>query len=378
MGRLTEVETTNGENTDAVAYTYDKVGNRVSKTTEDTKVSYDYNGLNQLTSSEEKTKDGNGDYSQLAASTAYTYDAKGNEITQSETRGSTQTVTNNDYTVDSMLSGTTIQTGGGTTLTQENTYNGGGQRVSKTENGTATNYFYQDGSVLYTTDSSGAKTTQNFLTTAGSTMAAARYGASDISYYTYNKDIRNSTVSILDETGAVATKYSYDEFGQTTVDGDYTFSNEICYTGGIYDWASGQYYLNARYYDPEIGRFLSEDTYRGDVNDPDTLHLYAYCANNPINYADPSGHNPLVGALAEGLIISVDVLIIGTYVLGVLIIGGIVMDYFHHGGGKYQVKIEKDPPQPYMGKKGIQSMKERWKTGCKKGSSTWVKNQAIC
>ncbi len=91
-------------------------------------------------------------------------------------------------------------------------------------------------------------------------------------------------------TNTVEIAYSYDEFGQTTVDGNYTFSNEICYTGGIYDWSTGQYYLNARYYDPETGRFLSEDTYRGDVNEPNTLHLYAYCANNPVNYVDPSGH----------------------------------------------------------------------------------------
>ncbi len=293
QGRLTEVSTENGENTDTVAYTYDAAGNRKSKVEGDIKQEYNYNSLNQLTSMIESELDENEEYQQTA-STAYTYDTKGNQIAESETRGSTQTNTTNGYTVDSMLSGTTIQTGSETTLTQENTYNGGGQRVRKTENGTATNYFYQDGSVLYTTDSSGAKTTQNFLTTAGSTMATTRYSSSDISYYTYNKDIRNSTVSILDETGAVATKYSYDEFGQTSVDGNYTFENEICYTGGIYDWASGQYYLNARYYDPGTGRFLSEDTYRGDVNEPDTLHLYAYCANNPINYVDPSGHDAIV------------------------------------------------------------------------------------
>jgi RHS repeat-associated protein len=84
-----------------------------------------------------------------------------------------------------------------------------------------------------------------------------------------------------------------DKSRRSPVDGDYTFSNEICYTGGIYDWISGQYYLNARFYDPGTGRFLSEDTYRGDVNNPNSLHLYAYCSNNPINYMDPSGHAAL-------------------------------------------------------------------------------------
>ena len=71
------------------------------------------------------------------------------------------------------------------------------------------------------------------------------------------------------------------------------FDNEICYTGQIYDPSSGLYYYNARYYDPENARFLTQDTYRGDATQPDTLHLYAYCKNNPINYTDPSGHDAI-------------------------------------------------------------------------------------
>jgi len=50
------------------------------------------------------------------------------------------------------------------------------------------------------------------------------------------------------------------------------------------------YYLNARYYDPATGRFISQDTYRGETNDSGQWHLYTYCANNPVNYVDPSGH----------------------------------------------------------------------------------------
>jgi len=74
------------------------------------------------------------------------------------------------------------------------------------------------------------------------------------------------------------------------VNGDADTGNEVCYTGGVYDESTGLYYLNARYYDPEDGRFLTEDTYRGEENDPDTWHLYAYCNNDPVNYKDPSGH----------------------------------------------------------------------------------------
>ena len=48
--------------------------------------------------------------------------------------------------------------------------------------------------------------------------------------------------------------------------------------------------MNARYYNPAEGRFISQDSYRGELDELDQWHLYAYCANNPINYTDPSGH----------------------------------------------------------------------------------------
>ena len=64
------------------------------------------------------------------------------------------------------------------------------------------------------------------------------------------------------------------------------FGNRIRYTGQQYDEFTEQYYLRARYYNPVLGRFMQEDTYRGDG-----LNLYAYCANNPVIYYDPSGHD---------------------------------------------------------------------------------------
>ena len=81
--------------------------------------------------------------------------------------------------------------------------------------------------------------------------------------------------------------YRYDAFGiilkETGSDGE--LSNRLTYTGQMLDCATGQYYLRARFYHPEIGRFMQEDVYRGDG-----LNLYAYCANNPVMYYDPSGY----------------------------------------------------------------------------------------
>ena len=87
--------------------------------------------------------------------------------------------------------------------------------------------------------------------------------------------------------------YWYNDFGEveeTKASGYSSFVNEVQYTGGIYDNLTGLLYLNARFYDPQTGRFISRDTYRGEQDNAGTWHLYAYCANNPVNYVDPSGH----------------------------------------------------------------------------------------
>ena len=94
----------------------------------------------------------------------------------------------------------------------------------------------------------------------------------------------------MDSLNRGITGYKYDEFGSTKVVGNTEFNNEVCYTGQVYDKETGDYYYNARYYNPEDGRFMTADTYRGEFEEPQSLHLYAYCANNPINFTDPSGH----------------------------------------------------------------------------------------
>lgn len=100
--------------------------------------------------------------------------------------------------------------------------------------------------------------------------------------------------ALIDNTGVVQASYYYDAFG-TPID-EYTNengkSNPIRYAGYQYDGETDLYYLNARYYDSKIARFLSEDTFSGYAADPLSLNLYTYCHNNPIKYFDPTGHTP--------------------------------------------------------------------------------------
>ena len=84
---------------------------------------------------------------------------------------------------------------------------------------------------------------------------------------------------------------NYDEFGVIlNPEAVNTNGNIFAYTGHVYDGSTGLHYAKARYYDPAAGRFISEDAYKGDINDPVSLNLYTYVKNNPVIMVDPSGH----------------------------------------------------------------------------------------
>ena len=137
--------------------------------------------------------------------------------------------------------------------------------------------------------------------TEGNVLATERFKGDDTQYYLYNEDIQGSTTSLVKEDGSADATYQYTDFGETIIHGDDQAKNEVCYTGGIYDQSTGLYYLNARYYNPEDGRFMTEDSYRGEIMKPETGHLYVYCANNPVNYVDPSGHFLVSTAVLVGV-----------------------------------------------------------------------------
>ena len=286
LGRLTKTVTTDHKNDDrtkTVTYTYDKVGNRTKEDDGTTQTAYTYNGLDQLqTATKEKG-------TAVDEVRQYSYDANGNQTDVKNTKtGQTESYT---YDAENRLSKVAVtDKDGKTAVIQQNRYNGEGQRIQKVEGSKTTNYYYQDGVVSYTTDGENSQTSQNLIGTDGNILATQRYGSDHTDYLLYHKDIQGSTTSLVKEDGSADATYRYTDFGETTINGDNKAENEVCYTGGIYDHSTGLYYLNARYYNPEDGRFVTEDTYRGETAKPETGHLYAYCANNPVNYVDPSGH----------------------------------------------------------------------------------------
>ena len=229
----------------------------------------------------------------------YSYDTNRNQTDIKNTKtGEDQTYV---YDAENRLSQVSVTKDGKTAVIQQNIYNGEGQRIQKIDGDETINYYYQDGVVAYTTDTDGNQNSQNLIGTEGNVLATERFKGDDTQYYLYNKDIQGSTTSLVKEDGSADATYQYTDYGETIIHGDDQAKNEVCYTGGIYDQSTGLYYLNARYYNPEDGRFMTEDTYRGDTTKSETGHLYVYCANNPVNYVDPSGHFLVSTAVLVGV-----------------------------------------------------------------------------
>ena len=94
-------------------------------------------------------------------------------------------------------------------------------------------------------------TSFNLIGAEDNILLTARPGAEgSTDFYSYTKDIRESTVNIVGADGLIQATYSYDDYGETTVhqkDPEKPFYNEICYTAGVYDETTGLYNLRARY-----------------------------------------------------------------------------------------------------------------------------------
>ena len=164
---------------------------------------------------------------------------------------------------------------------QENFYDGEGLRAGMTENGRKTTFLYHNGEILAECDGESAPIKRHIRGIGLSYVQTIQ----DNIYHSYHQDEQGSTAYITGQNNVVENCYQYDAFGNL-IEKHEDVNNRILYTGQQYDQETGQYYLRARYYNPVVGRFLQEDTYRGDG-----LNLYAYCANNPVMYYDPSGHS---------------------------------------------------------------------------------------
>ena len=180
----------------------------------------------------------------------------------------------------------------------EFSYDGQGRRIAK-------------GNISYIYDSQGRLLKQSndlefFYDHSG--VSSVKH---DGKTYFYRKDILGNIIALLDTSGAVVVKYTYDAWGYngvSDINGNVISDenhignlNPFRYRGYYYDTETELYFLKTRYYDPEVGRFISPDSI--EYLDPETingLNLYAYCNNNPVSNVDPNGNkwwHWLIGAI---------------------------------------------------------------------------------
>ncbi len=113
----------------------------------------------------------------------------------------------------------------------------------------------------------------------------------------YHYATLGTTTNLSDASGQIQVSYRTDPFGEITQQ-EGTSVNRQVFTGHEHDEETGLIYMKARFYDPDVGRFLNQDTYLGESGTPPSLHRYLYAYSNPNYYTDPSGHcvEPITGA----------------------------------------------------------------------------------
>ncbi len=296
---------------ESIKYSYDSRGN-ICKITENghVYVKYTYDTLGRIVREDNKP---------LNKTVLYTYDTNGNVTERCEYEYSSKSreelsekicnhftydydgdrltnyngelFTYNNFGSPTVYRGKALQWSYGKVLTNYDgvsfVYDGTGRRVNKN-------------TISYVYDSAGNLIAQsNGLQFIYDNSGVAGVIYADKQYF-YRKDAQGNIVAILDRDGNIVVKYIYDCWGNHAVidaNGQDIVNmqhignlNPFRYRSYYYDTETGLYYLQTRYYDPELGRFISQDSIEyADYESVNGLNLYAYCGNNPVMYVDPSG-----------------------------------------------------------------------------------------
>ena len=260
----------NGDNYTA-NYVYDSRGNITSKTVNNETTSFTYANF------------GWKDLLIAVNDVELTYDEVGNVLTY----GDKEFTWNSGRNLESIVDGNN---------NYSYTYDENGIRTSKTVNGVTTYYNTKDGVILSQTD--GTNTMYFQYDTNGSPIGFIYNG---IQYF-YMTNQMGDVIAITDTAGTIVANYEYDAWGKVlnvyTVNEDnaeqieVANANPLRYRGYYYDTETGYYYLQSRYYDASICRFINADIFEIasiTKNIVAGTNLFSYCNNNPINYIDPNG-----------------------------------------------------------------------------------------
>ena len=289
LNQLTSATTVSGSGTKQYSYTYDTFGNLRMASDGSTTHSYTY---------------GDAEWRDLL--TAYdghaiTYDAIGNPLTYHD---GTSFVWKNGRQLTSLT-----RSGANTTYQ----YDLNGLRTRKSYPGGYTDYFWQDGrliaEVVYLASANYRGEAHVFSYDESGAPIGIRIGSTD---YYYGRNAQGDIEALYEwkvtpggnEYAELVATYEYDPWGKLlavkdadgsaiTSSGHAAIKNPLRYRGYYYDIDSGFYYLQSRYYDPQIGRFINADRQTVGVNGNFIAsNLFAYCLNSPVGMSDSTGNWP--------------------------------------------------------------------------------------
>ena len=279
-GRLVKILDSGSSTTTRAIYGYDQQGQLTSATVGGTRYEYSYDTAGNIQSKKVGSTTtnytyGNGAWRDLL--TAY----GGGSITYSGGNptkyydGSTFTWTQGRRLATAKVGSTNISY----------TYDMAGVRSSKTVG--STTYDFTTLSGLVTRQTGGGKTI-DFVYDENNQPLAMKYN-NTLYYYVLNA--QGDVVRIVDGSRSVVASYTYDPWGKIiSSSGTLADINPLRYRGYYYDSETGFYYLQSRYYDPEIGRFINADSYAStDATGLLSTNMFAYCENNPVMRVDPTG-----------------------------------------------------------------------------------------
>jgi RHS repeat-associated protein len=176
--------------------------------------------------------------------------------------------------------------------TVQHLYDGLGNRTARIENGQRTNYILDLNSqmtqILAETDAGGNITKYHVY---GLGLIETILPGGETQIYHFNS--RGNTTAISNASGQIVQKYAYDDFG--TVNNQWgNIESSFKFLGRFGVMADGDlYHIRARFYDPDIGRFITQDPMTGNQRNPQTLNRYVYALNNPIRFIDVTGYSSI-------------------------------------------------------------------------------------
>ena len=341
LGRISETTYNTGASNKTISYSYDNFGQIKREDNQATgkTVVYNYDTIGNINGVSEYTYTTAETPTNPTSTKSFVYDSthkdrlinyNGNAITYNNA-GYLSSYNGKNYTwqrgkLSGITKGNPKLTTGDFEITSF-TYDGYGQRVTKSYKYESSMVSLENSNPIrvtqYSYDHSGrivketcTETFKNSTTTnthrivylydeSGVIGLMYGYNTTALQPYYYQRNLQGDVVAIRNTSGNKVAEYAYDAWGNCTVvsstNATLAYYNPIRYRGYYLDRETGFYYLNARYYNPEWRRFIShDDTSYLDPENFSGLNLYAYCYNDPVNYADPSGRfavSLLVGTL---------------------------------------------------------------------------------